>query len=396
MLRSKYPDNVAVEKLEHRIIEDGKWHLGQGHLFYVGSLDYLVCDDILQDLIQILALHKDFERLTSREYDPLADTSAPSDIDLPTEDINEDFSDLESEESLPYRPSLYTRSNQSQVIEWKPANWWTPNQKDLDDIAEFLPGAPELLTWVSSGREMKVKHYFSGAATAIRFLESLSSQQRMHVRRVVIQEDSPGVGLPETHAQGLVQFCIANPNLRIERRLDVWKTVFIPNSEEFNNRIFDILTYVGWWINETKYLRNMGMPTASFSLVLHGPSEEASQQVCDAMIRAAIWRDGAEQRYRQRGDVFGSRIALDLVDIMKAMIRGDIPARFEADMGDIWDIDKILREHEGKWPFHVGIVFALKDFEEPEEGWEAARAKYMEEFLWTDRMDGWDLMVARC
>jgi hypothetical protein len=387
---------VAVEKLEHRIIEDGKWYLGQGYLYYVASLDYLVHDAILQDLIQILALHEDFERLTSKEYDLLADTSAPSDIDLPTEDMDEGLSDLESEGSRPYRPSWYTRSIQSQVIEWKPAHWWTPSQKDLDDVAEFLPDAPELLTWDSSGREMKVKYYFSGAATAIRFFESLNPQQRMHLRKIVIQEDSPAVGLPETHAQGLVPFCIANPNLQIERRVDVWKTVFIPNSEEFDDDVFDIVTNIGRWINETKYLRNVGMPTASFSLVLHGPSEEASQQVCDAMIRAAIWRDGAEQRYRQRGENFGSRIALDLVDIMKAMIRGDIPARFEADMGAIWDIDKILREHEGDWPFHVKRVFSLKDFEEPEEGWEAARARYMEEFMWTDRMDGWDLMVARC
>ncbi|PZC92379.1 reverse transcriptase [Pyrenophora tritici-repentis] len=172
---------------------------------------------------------------------------------------------------------------------------------------------------------------------------------------------------------GLVPFCVENPQLRVERR------------------------NVAEWICETKYLRAMGMLPDSFSLVLHGPSKEASQQLCDAMIRVAIWHDGAEELARREGEelqCWRDGIAEDFVDLMKSMIRGDVPARFGADMGEVWNIEEILRDHQGEWPASVSQVFALSNFEEPDGGWEAARAGYFEEVEWLDRMEGWNLMVA--
>ncbi|KAF7450867.1 hypothetical protein PtrSN002B_010000 [Pyrenophora tritici-repentis] len=141
----------------------------------------------------------------------------------------------------------------------------------------------------------------------------------------------------------------------------------------------------------------MGMLPDSFSLVLHGPSKEASQQLCDAMIRVAIWHDGAEELARREGEelqCWRDGIAEDFVDLMKSMIRGDVPARFGADMGEVWNIEEILRDHQGEWPASVSQVFALSNFEEPDGGWEAARAGYFEEVEWLDRMEGWNLMVA--
>lgn len=115
------------------------------------------------------------------------------------------------------------------------------------------------------------------------------------------------------------------------------------------------------------------------------------------MTKAAIWQDGAEELARRNGEKlqwWRSGGADDLVDIIKAMVRGDIPARFEADMGEVWDIEEILRNHEDDWPFSVRRIFAFRNFEEPDGGWEAARAGYFEEIDWVDRMEGWDLMVA--
>ena len=88
----------------------------------------------------------------------------------------------------------------------------------------------------------------------------------------------------------------------------------------------------------------MDLPTGSFSLVLHGPNEEASQLLCNAMRQAAMWQDGAKELTR-RGTMQGmTPIADDFVDVIKAVVRGDVPVRFEADMPKLWDRDKILRE----------------------------------------------------
>jgi hypothetical protein len=115
----------------------------------------------------------------------------------------------------------------------------------------------------------------------------------------------------------------------------------------------------------------MGMLATSFSLVLHGPSQKASQELCDAVIRAAIWHDGAEELARREGSEFSYLrygVAEDFVDVIKDMLRGNIPARFDADMGEVWDIEKILREHEGDWPTSINEVFRLADFDEPDGG----------------------------
>jgi hypothetical protein len=81
--------------------------------------------------------------------------------------------------------------------------------------------------------------------------------------------------------------------------------------------------------------------------------------------------------------------------VIKEMVRGNIPARFDADMGEVWDIEKVLREDKGDWhwPASVSRAFGLDDFDEPDGGWEAACAEYIEEVEWADRMDGWSAMV---
>ena len=133
------------------------------------------------------------------------------------------------------------------------------------------------------------------------------------------------------------------------------------------------------------------MPIGCFSLVLHGPSKRASQQLSDAVIRAAIWQDGAMEiaRREQRQFDDDDGVAEDFVDVIKEMLRGEISARFDADMGELWDIEKLLRENDGDWPTDVRDVFRLQDFDEPDGGWEAAREVYKENVAWIDRVNGW-------
>ncbi|CAE7033034.1 hypothetical protein PTTW11_05125 [Pyrenophora teres f. teres] len=392
-VRTRHPGNTAVEKLEKTIIRDGNYYLNQGHLHHFKMLDYVVGDVILHDLIQIIAENTDFELLTSKEYDPDVDVG-PLYVDPDANwDWRSEYSDIDDIGSISSdsddgttRSAFYSKETRDRVVEWRPAFWCMPQQQDLAEVAKFLPTSLQDLTHDDEGHELRLKQYFSAAAAAIHFLEHLGPKQRMHVRKIVIQEDHTSVGLPQTHARGLIPFCIENPDLRIERRIDIWRTDFIPKSEHFSADIPYIVSDVAKWISEARLLRIMGMPSTSFSLVLHGPTEEASQQLCDAMIKAAIWHEGAQEVARRTGskweDYYG--IAEDFFDVIKAMVRGDIPARFEADMGEVWDIEEILRDSEGDEPASAREVFALENFEEPVGGWEAARAKYMEQTDWVD------------
>ena len=258
-LRSRYPGNTAVEELEKTIIREGRAGLKEGRLYHVFRLDYLVKDDILQDLIQIIATHPAFERLVFKEYDPSARTSAPLDCDPVTddEDESEDEDNENDKGGSRSRPSVYTRDTLYQVIEWKPTYWWIPEKKDLDKVAKYVPAAPEKLT-VHNGRIKRFKRYFSAAAAAIQFLERLTPRKRAQVRKIVIQEDytslglsqaHTSLGLSQTHARGLVPYLLENPGLRIERRVDVWGTVLIPNGKR-SYGVRRCLEGIAAWIHE--------------------------------------------------------------------------------------------------------------------------------------------------
>ncbi|KAF1945908.1 hypothetical protein EJ02DRAFT_431141 [Clathrospora elynae] len=124
--------------------------------------------------------------------------------------------------------------------------------------------------------------------------------------------------------------------------------------EKFDHMNRFILADVAKWICEAKFLRIMGMPTASFSLVL-----------------AAIWHESVKEfARRQQFEFLQYRhdAVDDFIDVIKQMLRGEIPARFDADMGELWDIEKVLREHEGDWPRSIGHVVELGDFDEPDGG----------------------------
>ncbi|KAI4704302.1 hypothetical protein J4E81_001368 [Alternaria sp. BMP 2799] len=402
-LRSRYPGNKAVEELEKTIIREGRAGLKEGRLYHVCRLDYLIKDAILQDLIQIIARHPAFERLVLGEYDPSAKTSAPLDYDPVTDDENEsedeDNDNDNDQGGSRSRPSVYTRDTLYQIIEWRPTYWWIPEKKDLDKVAKYVPQAPELGTR-HNGRVKRFKRYFSAAAAAIQFLERLTPKKRAQVRKIVIQEDyaSLGIsqnhashtnlGLSQTHARGLVPYLLENPRLRIERRIDIWGTVLIPNRERsygVERCLWDVAT----WIHEASMPWIMDLPTGSFSLVLYGPDERASELLCNAMRQAAMWQDGAEE-LTHRGNMQGmTPIADDFVDVVKAVVRGDVPVRFEAGVPELWDIDEILREQSDQWPYAVDRLRCVTVFHfgvPPDGGWDSVRSEQMEEIEWTDGM----------
>ncbi|KAI4665201.1 uncharacterized protein J4E88_010526 [Alternaria novae-zelandiae] len=352
------------------------------------------------DLIQIISRHPAFERLVLGEYDPSAKTSAPLDYDPVTddEDESEDEDNDNDQGRSRSRPSVYTRDTLYQIIEWRPTYWWIPEKKDLDKVAKYVPPAPELGTR-HNGRVKRFKRYFSAAAAAIQFLERLTPKKRAQVRKIVIQEDyaSLGIsqnhashtnlGLSQTHARGLVPYLLENPRLRIERRVDIWGTVLIPNRERsygVERCLWDVAT----WIHEASMPWIMDLPTGSFSLVLHGPDERASELLCNAMRQAAMWQDGAEELTRRGTMQRMTPISDDFVDVIKAVVRGDVPVRFEAGVPELWDTDKILREQSDQWPYAVDRLRCVTVFHfgMHDGGWDSVRSEQMEEIEWTDGM----------
>ena len=104
-----------------------------------------------------------------------------------------------------------------------PEAWVIPSE---DQISEFETkhgtGGKDL-------RSERVEWRFSAAAAAIHFLENLSLDTLLGIGRIVLHEDRPSLALPESHAQGLIPFCQQNPNIRVERRINMWR-ILVQNS----------------------------------------------------------------------------------------------------------------------------------------------------------------------
>ncbi|KAI4934556.1 hypothetical protein J4E85_002414 [Alternaria conjuncta] len=394
-LRKRYPRSLAVQGMMEEVSRTKRTDFRYGYLPTVEVLDAYNDESVLQDLVEILATNPEFSYLTSREYDEgLREATGPDedDEDLPSED-EDYFSDTSSDandEELP----CYSKETQMAVLQWNPKTWSIPDRTELKRVLKFLPPWPTAPPKPPVDDAWTPYMYFSAAAVAARFLEGLSPNISRNLRKIVLQEDRVSVSRPKTHAQAFIPMCIENPALRVERRVDVWYAEFAHQSEYFHDDTSGIILSIAMWINEVKTLYQLGMPVGCFSLVLHGPSKRASQQLCDAVVRAAIWQDGAFEIARREQRLYDWQnddgIAEDFVDLIKEMLRGEISARFDgADMGEIWDIEKTLREHDGDWPRHVGCVVRLQDFDEPDGGWEAAREVYEENVEWMDRINGW-------
>ncbi|KAL8957473.1 MAG: hypothetical protein Q9183_006049, partial [Haloplaca sp. 2 TL-2023] len=68
----------------------------------------------------------------------------------------------------------------------------------------------------------RIRWRFSATAAAIRFLKSISQATRLGLKKIVLHENRISVARSESHALGLIPFCLDNPQLHIERRISVW------------------------------------------------------------------------------------------------------------------------------------------------------------------------------
>jgi hypothetical protein len=109
------------------------------------------------------------------------------------------------------------------VLSSSPALWAIPTEVELDDMEASCP--PDAYNTQNDDR---LDFRFSAAAVAIQFLQSIPPSTRFCVRKIILKEDRKSSAYSECHGRGLISFCIENPLLRVERRVNIWRTVFVP------------------------------------------------------------------------------------------------------------------------------------------------------------------------
>jgi len=193
--------------------------------------------------------------------------------------------------------------------------WNIPNDDALNALESICsPPDPSSV----AGRRRQVR-CFSAAALSVRFLRSLPDTIRNSVRSIVLHEEHLGAAHPECHITGLVPFCVANPRLRIERRVDLWHTV-LPSARRLRHRNgtdslrFAVAMYINHgvealprqlvteaivpWIDEALALPAAGMPSGAFSLIIDSTPDNV-EKVVNIVRQDVAWQDALEHNFER-------------------------------------------------------------------------------------------------
>lgn len=204
-------------------------------------------------------------------------------------------------------------------------------------------------------------YYLTAASIAIHFLESIPAQRR-NIRNIILDEMHPCWAYSECHGLGFIEFCKENPDLRIERRANLWRSIFHSNRDGVRRMGHigidqnDITSNVARWVIEALALVPAGMPPGSFTLVLDGnPAPEQSTQFFQRIHRDAAWQTALGESFdrgilpkpayhdRRRMEVY---IYEDFPQALKDISRGTCRAvRANFDVGESWDVEAVIEAH---------------------------------------------------
>ncbi|KAI4628772.1 hypothetical protein J4E83_003325 [Alternaria metachromatica] len=188
-------------------------------------------------------------------------------------------------------------------------------------------------------------------------------QKRLNnLRKLIICEDFKSRPRSVCHARGLIPICRANPNLKIERHinlLDSLLPVDQPNGYRGGRSSigsFNVMEAAVPWFAETPLLRTHGMPEGSFQLVIDGTSREALE-VWNVIKHAAAMQGAMLEQCRVRnthptsrlydsiaGRIYGPtalpwHLPDGFSDTIRRTIEGTTNITFTGDMGELWDED---------------------------------------------------------
>jgi hypothetical protein len=152
------------------------------------------------------------------------------------------------------------------------------------------------------GKQNPRGHKFSAAAAAIQFLRSLPDSIRSLVRNVVLCESKYSVAYPQSHVQGLIPFCVENPNLHITRNVGLWMTILNGHCRDHPSFLYH-KTYSSYphpdyratapWLFEAEALSSLGMPAGSFKFVICSDDQfcpDKNPQVFGLLKQWTRWR----------------------------------------------------------------------------------------------------------
>ncbi|KAI4695931.1 uncharacterized protein J4E88_000101 [Alternaria novae-zelandiae] len=176
---------------------------------------------------------------------------------------------------------------------------------------------------------VECKQRFSAASVAIQYMKSLRPELRKKIRRIVLEEEEGSIAWPECHARGLIPFCQENKDLRIDRRIDIWKLMF---SRSWNVMATTSSQTIAPWLMEAVVLLKLGMPQRAFKSTFVGDANPSlATQIFGVAMKDAAWQAALERR--------------TLANFDRAMIRTSpafIMAGFPRAMQDIADGTSIV------------------------------------------------------
>lgn len=260
------------------------------------------------------------------------------------------------------------------VLSLQYPRWSIPTQTHISTLRDALrPTKEEWEEWEEMSD--RVKYRISAAASAIHFLQGLSASSRLELRRLCVYEDFSSVSYPECHSRGFIPFCKENRELRVNRRVCLWRSIFpskeIPDlvrlaevtDDDRRERQWDKLaayrvsSLVNDWAMEADVLPLLGMPPNSFSVTLDGSLLPArSTEVFDTIQGDAAWQLALQESV-SRG-ILPAESYLETIDsacfisddfprVIRAISAGSSSIRCNFDCGQPYDIENIIEKHRG-------------------------------------------------
>ncbi|KAF2634367.1 hypothetical protein P280DRAFT_413944 [Massarina eburnea CBS 473.64] len=219
---------------------------------------------------------------------------------------------------------------------------------------------------------------YSAATAAIAFLWSISADMRVHIRKVLLDEDASSIAFPECHAEGLLPFFRENPRLFVERKVHVWHTMFnhstvrvtlhgaalhqYPFDEEDDDAATRLVKPLSIWLAEARELMARHIPAGSFRLTLEGglcPDED--HWAFEAVMHDAAWQIAFETALAQGGltiprwaDTIKNRcfVRVGFPELYQELATGShlLKCNFEIPVVEEGVVEAILAENEGRLP----------------------------------------------
>ncbi|CAE7022156.1 hypothetical protein P3342_004985 [Pyrenophora teres f. teres] len=207
----------------------------------------------------------------------------------------------------------YEGNQASDLVSASPEPWDILDSEEVErlrvvaDVKYGFPFTAEL-----------TKHAYSAAQVAIRFLRSIPATTCGMIRNITLLEDRESVATPASHGRGVIKFCQAHPQLKIERSVSLWKALFrvAPSmvgiyqhgiQRHMDDGLLDLdrcpaermTKEVGTWIAEALLLPTLGMPKDAFTLILDGsPTPDHTSRVLSSVIqRDLAWQTALDISY---------------------------------------------------------------------------------------------------